>query len=111
MLTDLWLTKLTFCINLPTYGYYYVIFQACLRHSFVPSACKGGTGIFLPKRRKESFFEAKFFPMITLTSFQLKWLERLILHNNNEDNKVQANLFASQYGFRAGIFTETDALQ
>ena len=30
-------------------GYYHVIFQACLRHSYVPSAWKEGTGMFLPK--------------------------------------------------------------
>ena len=45
--------------------------------------------------------------MITLTSFQLKWLERLILYHINEDNNVQAKLSASQYGFRAGVSTET----
>ena len=35
--------------------YYNVIFQACLRHSYqyVPLAWKEGTGIFLPKTRKE----------------------------------------------------------
>ena len=46
--------------------------------------------------------------MITLTSFQLKWLERLIiLHHIIEDNNVQAKLSASQYGFRADVSTET----
>ena len=36
------------------------------------------------------------------------WLERLILYNINEDNNVQqAKLSASQYGFRAGVSTET----
>ena len=30
-------------------GYYDVIFQACLRHSYAPSAWREGTGIFLPK--------------------------------------------------------------
>ena len=45
--------------------------------------------------------------MITLTSFQLKRLERIILHLINENNNVQAKLSASQYGFRAGISTET----
>ena len=45
--------------------------------------------------------------MITLTSFQLKWLERLLLYHINEDNNVQAKLSASQYGFRAGVSTET----
>ena len=73
----------------------------------MPSAWKEGTGIFLPKPGKESYFEAKSFRMNTLTSFQLKWLERLILYHINEDNNVQAKLSASQYGFRAGISTET----
>ena len=42
-----------------------------------------------------------------ITFFQLKWLERLILYHINEDNNVQAKLSASQYGFRAGVSTET----
>ena len=37
--------------------------------------------------------------MITLTSFQLKWLEKLVLYHINEDNNVQAKLSASQYVF------------
>ena len=45
--------------------------------------------------------------MITLTSFQLKWLERLILYHINEDNNAQAKFSASQHGFRAGVSTET----
>ena len=75
-------------------------FKHGLRHSNVPLAWKEGTGIFLPKLGKES-------RMITLTSFQLKWLEKLVLYHINEDNNVQAKLSASQYGFRAGVATET----
>ena len=88
-------------------GFYHVIFQACMRCSYVPSAWKEGTGIFLPKPGKESYFEAISSRMITLTSFQLKWLERLFMYHINEDNNVQAKLSTSQYGFRAGISTET----
>ena len=35
-------------------GYYHVIFQACLKHSYVPSAWKEGSGIFLtiPEKTK-----------------------------------------------------------
>ena len=62
--------------------------------------------IFFPNG-KESYFEAKSFRIITLTSFQLKWLERLILYHINDDKNVQAKLSASQYGFRAGVSTET----
>ena len=86
-------------------GYYHVIFQACQRRSYVPS--KEDTGTFLLKPGKESYFETKSFRVITLTSCQLKWWERLILYHINDDNNVQAKLSASQYGFRAGIFTET----
>ena len=45
--------------------------------------------------------------MITLTSFQLKWLEKLVLYHINEDNNVQAKLFVSQYGFRVEVSTKT----
>ena len=72
----------------------------------MPLACKVATGIFLPKPGTESYFEAKYFCKITLTSFQLKWWERLTLYHINEDNNVQARLTVSQYGFRAGISTE-----
>ena len=87
--------------------YYHVIFQACLSHIYVPLAWKEATGIFLPKPGKESYFEAKSFRMITLTSFPLKWLERLISHYINEDNNVQAKLSALQYGFCASVSAET----
>ena len=86
-------------------GYYHVIFQAYLRRSYVPSAWKENSGIFLPN--PESYFEAKSFRMITSTYFQLKWLETLILYHIKKDNNAQAKLSASQYGLRAGIFTET----
>ena len=90
-----------------TEGYYHVIFQACLRHSYEPSAWKVGTGIFLLKHGKESYFEAKSFRIIASTSFKLKWLEKLILYHINEDHNVQAKLSASQYVFCAGVSTET----
>ena len=70
-------------------------------------AYKEGTNIFFPKPGKESYLEAKAFRIITSNSFQLKWLERLILHHINEDNNAQAKLSASQYGFRADVSTET----
>ena len=52
--------------------YFYVIFQACHRHRYVSLAWKECTGIFLPKPGKESYFEAKYFRIITLTLLQLK---------------------------------------
>ena len=45
--------------------------------------------------------------MITLTSFQLKWLERLLLYHFNDDSNLLARFSVFQYGFRAGVSTET----
>ena len=53
---------------------------------YVPLVWKVGTRIFLPKPGKESYFEAKSLHMIILTFFQLKWLERLVLHHIDEGN-------------------------
>ena len=54
---------------------------------YVKLAWKEGSDIFSPNL--ESYFEAKFFSMITLASFQLKWLEKPISHHINEDNNLQ----------------------
>ena len=45
--------------------------------------------------------------MITLTSFQVKWLERLLLYHFNDNSNLQARISAFQYGFRARVSTET----
>ena len=62
---------------------------------------------FFPNPERKAIHEVEFFRMITLTSFQLKWLQRLVLYHIIQDNNVQAKLSASQYGFRAGVSTET----
>ena len=77
---------------------YQNIFQTCLKYSYVPKAWKEGTGIFIPKRGKENYHEViKSFRMITLTSFQLKGLERLLLYHFNDDSNLQARFSAFQY--------------
>ena len=86
---------------------YQTIFQMCLKHSYVPKVWNEGTGIFISKPGKENYHEVKSFRMITLTSFQLKWLERLLLYHFNDDSNFQARLSAFQHRFRAGVSTET----
>ena len=65
----------------------------------MPLAWKEGNDIFLLKPGKESYFEAKSSRMITLTSFQLKWLERLILYHINEDNNVRQSFLNRSMDF------------
>ena len=38
-------------------GYYLVLVQACLRHSYVPLAWKEGTGIFLPNQERKAILK------------------------------------------------------
>ena len=86
---------------------YQTIFQMCWKYSYVPKVWKEGTGIFIPKPGKENYHEVKSFRMITLTSFQLKWFERLLLYHFNDDSNLQARFSAFQFGFRAEVSTET----
>ena len=86
---------------------YQTIFQMCLKYSYVPKVWKKGTGIFIPKPGKENYHKVKSFRMITFASFQLKWLERLVLYHFNDDSNLQARFSAFQYGFRAGVSSET----
>ena len=62
----------------------------------MPKVWKEGTGILIPKPGKENYHEVKSFRMITLTSFQLKWLERLLLYHFNDDSNLQARFSAFQ---------------
>ena len=73
----------------------------------MPKVWKEETGIFIPKPDKENYHEVKSFRMITFTSFQLKWLESLVLYHFNDDSNLQARFSAFQYGFRAGVSTQT----
>ena len=79
----------------------------CLKYAYVPKMWKERTDIFISKPGKENYHEVKSFRMISLTSFQLKWLERLLLYHFNDDSNLQARFSAFQYGFRAGVSTET----
>ena len=70
-------------------------------------AWKEGTGVILPEPGEDDYVEANSFRIVTLTSFPLKWQERLILYRINEDNNRRQSFCASQTGFRAGLSTET----
>ena len=79
----------------------------CLKYSYVPKVWKEGTGIFIPKPGEENYDEVKPFRIITLTSFQLKGLQRLLLHHSNINSNLQARFSSFQYGFRTGVSIET----
>ena len=73
----------------------------------MPKVWKEGTAISIPIPGNENCHEVKSFRMITLPSFQPKWLERLLLHHFNKDSNLQVRFSEFQYGFRAGVSIET----
>lgn len=91
----------------PLMDRYKDIFRASIRLRHIPSTWKKGKGIFLPKPGKESYERTNSFRMITLTSFPLKWLERLILWHLERDVGVYNRMEDRQFGFQRGRSTET----
>ena len=82
------------------------LFRASIQMGYIPKCWRKAKGLFLPKPGKDSYAKAKSFRMITLTSYQLKILERLILWYLGSGEDIDGKLHHYQYGFRKGRSTE-----
>jgi retron-type reverse transcriptase len=82
------------------------MFASSLTLGYVPKVWQGARGVSLPKPGKESYQRAKSFRLITLTSFQLKTLERIILWYLEAKENINTKLHPRQFGFRKGRSTE-----
>lgn len=84
------------------------LYQQCLKSGYTPLDWRKTKVIFIPKPGKEDYSKVKAFRPISLSSFILKGLERIVLWYLEENNP---NLFhVEQHAFRKGHSTET-ALQ
>jgi hypothetical protein len=54
------------------------IFRACMVHGFIPTAWKQVKVTFIPKPGKLDYIEAKAYRLISLSSFLLKTMEKLV---------------------------------
>ena len=84
-----------------------VICRASLKLGHIPKIWQKSRGIFIPKPGKNSYNMAKSFRSITLTSFQLKVLERMIYWHMTSTLGVDNMLTKHQHGFRSGKSTES----
>ena len=83
------------------------LFRASLRLSYVPATWCRARAVFIPKPGKPSYLTAKAFRPITLTSFFLKVLERLIYWHLNECiGGLNSKMHPSQLAFKQGYSTE-----
>ena len=87
------------------------IMRLSLFRAKVPKAWQTSNSAILSKPGKTTYFEAKSFRIITLSSCTLKLMERLILWHLQRDLKLEASLSPKQYGFRKGSCTEAAILK
>ena len=85
------------------------VYKACLTQGYVAKSWQTMKVVFLPKPGRESYSDAKSFRPISLTSFLLKVLERLVYWYLNDGPLKQRPLSTKQYAYKPGVSTE-DAL-
>lgn len=83
------------------------IFRACIALGHIPSSWKSSRVIFIPKPGKANYLEAKAFRPISLTSFLLKILEKLVDRHIREEVLSVTPLSEAQFAYQAGKSTET----
>ena len=83
------------------------ILRACIAYGYIPEAWRTSKAIFIPKPGKENYNEAKSFRPISLTSFMLKTLEK-ILDRELRDTTLKVNpINPNQHAYHIGKSTET----
>ncbi|MCP3662523.1 MAG: RNA-directed DNA polymerase [Gammaproteobacteria bacterium] len=83
------------------------VFRACLALGYVPRSWRKALVVFIPKAGRPSYMVAKAFRSISLTSFLLKAMERLIDRYIRDELLVGRPLHANQHAYVAGRSTET----
>ena len=86
---------------------YLEICKASLKLGHIPKIWQEAKGVFIPKPGKNSYNMAKSFRLITLTSFQLKIMERMIYWYLNCCLGIDKMITQNQHGFRVGKSTES----
>ena len=86
--------------------YLATLFRASVSLSYVPRAWKLARVVFIPKSGKADYGDPRSFRPITLTSFILKTLERLVQWQLEATELRLMPLHRNQFGFRKGLSTE-----
>ncbi|XP_043481640.1 uncharacterized protein LOC122510802 [Leptopilina heterotoma] len=81
--------------------------RASLTLGYVPIAWRGTKVVFIPKAGKNGYTSPKDFRPISLTSFILKLVERLVDRYIRSEILERFPLQKDQYAYRAGCSTET----
>ncbi len=88
-------------------SYLTCLYKASLVLGYTPSCWRKGKVVFIPKPGKPDYSQPRAFRPITLSSFLVKVMERLILWELNSSTLREAPLSRNQHAFRKGKSTET----
>ncbi len=81
------------------------LFRASLMLDYIPTHWKRASVVFIPKQGKSNHADPKAFRPITLASFQLKTLEKLILWETQDTALAVKPLSKHQHVFSRAAFT------
>ena len=83
------------------------IFRACLATGYVPAAWRQVKVVFIPKPGRNTYCGPRDFKPISLTTFLLKTLDRLVDRSLRDEILVHKPLHPNQHAYQAGKSVET----
>ncbi len=83
------------------------LYKASFILGYTPSCWRKGKVVFIPKPGKADYSQPRSFRPITLSTFLIKVLERIILWELNSSTLAKAPLSRNQHAFRKGKSTES----
>ena len=83
------------------------IFRACLATGYVPAIWRQVKVVFIPKPGRNSYSGPRDYRPISLTSFLLKTLERLVVRYLRDETLALVPLHSNQHAYQAGKSVET----
>jgi ribonuclease HI len=81
------------------------LYRACLQHGYIPANWRRARVVFIPKPGKDDYSNPNSFRPISLTSFLIKGLERLVYWYLVEDPLKGRIFHPFQFAYRPGVST------
>lgn len=82
------------------------IYRVCLAYGYIPMAWRQTKVVFIPKPGRPSYAQAKAYRPISLSSFMLKTLERLVDRHIRDNVFMEHPLNKYQFAYQTGKSTE-----
>jgi len=83
------------------------IFRACIAYGYTPVQWRTSRVVFVPKPGRMDYILVKSFRPISLMSFFLKTVERLVDRNVRDDILTRYPLHSNQHAYKAGKSTDS----